>query len=58
MQIDISKTNYRQLLSLIDKACSLIKAQNPKPREYNVARQLYLIKKQIEKKNALDKGKT
>lgn len=51
MQIEISKTNYKQLLSLIDKACSVIKAQNPKPKEYNIARQLYLVKKQIEKKN-------
>ena len=51
MQIDISKTNYRQLLSLIDKAVTIIRASNPTNREYNVARQLYLIKKQIEKKN-------
>lgn len=51
MQIELSKTNYNQLMSLIDKAVVIIKASKPKPREYNVARQLYLIKKQIEKRN-------
>lgn len=51
MEIPISKTNFEKMMILIDKACSIIKAGNPKPREYNVARQLYLIKRKVEKKN-------
>ena len=51
MQIEISKTNFEKMMSLIDKACTIIKSGNPKPKDYNVARQLYLVKKQIEKKN-------
>lgn len=51
MQIDISKTNYVKMMSLIDKAVNIIRASNPSTKDYNVARQLYLVKKQIEKKN-------
>ena len=51
MEIHISKTNFEKMMILIDKACTIIKSGNPKPKEYNVARQLYQIKKQIEKKN-------
>lgn len=51
MQMEISKTDFEKMMSLIDKACTIIKSGNPKPKDYNVARQLYLVKKQIEKKN-------
>lgn len=51
MEIPISKTNFEKMMILIDKACNIIKAGNPKPREYNVARRLYLIKRQLEKKH-------
>lgn len=51
MEIPISKTDFEKMMILVDKACSIIKAGNPKPREYNVARQLYLIKRKVEKKN-------
>ena len=51
MQMEISKTDFEKMMSLIDNACTIIKSGNPKPKDYNVARQLYLVKKQIEKKN-------
>lgn len=51
MQMEISKTDFEKMISLIDKACNIIKSGNPKPKEYNVARQLYLIKKKLERKN-------
>ncbi len=51
MQMEISKTDFEKMMSLIDKACTIIKSGNPKPKEYNVARQLYLIKKKLERKN-------
>lgn len=51
MDLKISKSNYMQLLSLIDKACNIIKSKEPPPREYNVARQLGNIKKHIIKQN-------
>ena len=47
----ISKTNYESMMKLVDRAIEIIKASKPKPRDYNVARQLYIIKKKIEKKN-------
>lgn len=51
MQMEISKSDFEKMISLIDKACTIIKSGNPKPKEYNVARQLYLIKKKLERKN-------
>ena len=55
MQIEVSKTNYELLMSLIDKSVSIIQQNNPSRREYNVARRLRLTKntivRQIEKRN-------
>lgn len=51
MQIEISKTDYKSMMVLIDKAVSIIKSDNPKPRDYNVARQLGILKKKLEKRN-------
>lgn len=51
MQIEISNTDYKQLMSLVDKAVTIIKADNRKPRNYNVARQLGILKRKIEKRN-------
>ena len=51
MEIPISKTDFEKLMLLVDKACTIIKSGNPKPKEYNVARQLYLIKRKVERKN-------
>ena len=51
MQIEISKTDYKQLTSLIDKAVAIIKSDNPKPRNYNVARQLGILNRKIVKRN-------
>lgn len=51
IELSISKTNYEKMMTLIGTACEIIKASNPKPRDYNVARQLYLLKRQIEKQN-------
>lgn len=53
MQIEISKTDYKQLTSLIDKAVTIIKSDSRKPREYNVARQLGILKRKIEKRNTI-----
>lgn len=57
MLIDISKTNYNQMMTLIEKACTIIKASNPKPKEYNVARQLCIVKRQIERQIEKKNGK-
>ena len=55
MQIELSKTNYELLMSLIDKSITIIQQKNPSTREYNVARRLRLTKntivRQIEKQN-------
>lgn len=50
MEIPISKTDYEKMMSLIDKACTIIKSGNPTTKEYNVARQLWLIKKKLDKR--------
>jgi len=51
MKIEISKTNYELLMKLIDKAVEVIRQKQPTPREYNVARRLYQVKKLITKTN-------
>jgi len=55
MQLEISRTNYETLMTLIDKAAAIIKQNNPSNREYNVARRLLQTKRniirQIEKRN-------
>ena len=51
--MEISKTDLKMLLFLMDKACVIIKAKDPPPKEYNVARQLWLLRRKFEKKNKL-----
>ena len=51
MQIEISKTDYKSMMTLIDKAVVIIKSDTRKPREYNVARQLGILKRKVEKRN-------
>ena len=51
MQIDISKTDYGNLLSLIDKVCETVQRGDASLRDYNNARRLRLIKKKIIRKN-------
>ena len=55
MQIEISKTNFDMLMSLIDKSVTIIQQKNPTTKEYNVARQLRQTKskvlRQIERQN-------
>lgn len=52
MDINISKSDYKSLLSLIDKSVAIIKTKTSSTRDYNVARQLGNIKKKIERNNA------
>jgi hypothetical protein len=47
MEIYISKTNYKLLCELIDKAVAIIQQGNPSNREYNIARRLRLTKNAI-----------
>lgn len=55
MQIELSKTNYELLMTLIDKSVNIIQQKNPSTKEYNVARRLRMTKntivRQIEKQN-------
>lgn len=55
MQIEISKTNYKLLCELIDKAVVIIQQGNTSNREYNIARRLRLTKnaivRQVDKRN-------
>ena len=55
MEINISKTNYKLLCELIDKAVVIIQQRNSSNREYNIARRLRLMKnaivRQVEKCN-------
>ena len=55
MEINISKTNYKLLCELIDKAVVIIQQGNTSNREYNIARRLRLTKnaivRQVEKGN-------
>lgn len=49
--MNISKSDYQALLSLIERAIVIIKSKQPTTREYNVARQLGNIKRKVERKN-------
>lgn len=49
--VEISKSDYKQLISLMGRAAAIIKDGTPKPSEYNVARQLGQLKKKFEKRN-------
>jgi len=55
MEINISKTNYKLLCELIDKAVVIIQQGNTSNREYNIARRLRLTKnaivRQVDKRN-------
>ncbi len=47
MQIEISKTNYDLLMTLIDKSVAIIQHSNPTNKDYNVARRLRQTKNVI-----------
>jgi hypothetical protein len=51
MPVEISKSDFKQLVSLIGRAAAIIKDGSPTPRDYNVARQLGQLKKKFEKRN-------
>lgn len=53
MQINISKTDYASLLTLIDRCTAIVQAESPSLRDYNAARRLRLIKKKIERRNKI-----
>ena len=57
MQIDVSKTNWDSMMSLIDKAVTIIQQGNPTNKEYNVARQLRQTKKSIIRKLEKQNGR-
>ena len=58
MQIEVSKTNWDLMMSLIDKAVTIIQQSNPTNKEYNVARQLRQTKKSIIRKFEKQNGRT
>jgi len=58
MQIEISKTNYDLLMSLIDKSVAIIQQKNPTTKEYNVARLLKQTKCKIIRKIEKTNGRT
>lgn len=47
MKVEVSKTNWNKLMSLIDKSVDIIKASNPSNSDYNTARMLLNTKKAI-----------
>lgn len=49
--MEISKTDFSMLMSLIGRAIAIIKELDPTPKEYNVARQLGNLKKKLERRN-------
>jgi len=53
MPVEISNSDFKQLMSLMGRAAAIIKDGSPKPRDYNVARQLGLLKKKFEKRNVV-----
>ena len=53
MPVEISNSDFKQLMSLMGRAVTIIKDGSPKPRDYNVARQLGLLKKKFEKRNVV-----
>jgi hypothetical protein len=57
MYIEISKSDFKALMSLTEKAISIIKSGSPPPREYNVARQLGLLKRKINRRNNIINSK-
>jgi hypothetical protein len=57
MQIEISKTNYELLMTLIDKSVAIIQQKSPTTKEYNVARLLRQTKCKIIRKIEKSNGK-
>ena len=57
MQLEISKTNFELMMSLIDKSVTIIQQKNPTTKEYNVARQLRQVKSKILRKIEKSNGK-
>ena len=51
MQLEISKTDYYNLMLLIDKVCQTAQSGKASTKEYNAARRLKIIKKKIERRN-------
>lgn len=51
MQIEVSKTNWENLILLIDKSVSIIQNGNPSCKDYNVARRLRQTKNAIIRQN-------
>lgn len=47
MKVEISKTNWNKLMSLIDKSVDIIRAGSPNNKDYNTARMLAMTKKAI-----------
>ena len=52
MKIEISKSDYDDLMSLIDRAVNIIYSRRPPDREYNVARRLRNVRRRIERRNS------
>jgi len=48
--IELSKTNVRDLMILLQKGADIIYSHNPTPREQNVARKMRLMRGSIERK--------
>lgn len=57
MRIEISKTDYTNLLDLATKASNIIKGTQCSNREYNVARRLQLTVNAIIRKEQKRNGK-
>ncbi len=57
MQIEVSKTDWCTLLTLIDKAVVVIQGLQPSTREYNIARRLRRLKNDIVRKNEKKQSK-
>ncbi len=51
MKIEVSKTDWSTLLTLIDKAVAIIQGASPRCRDYNIARRLRNVKNDIVRKN-------
>ena len=51
MKIEISKTDFKALVALVDKCYAIIQSKQPSVREYNSARLLRQVKKGIIRKN-------
>ena len=45
----IANTDYKEIMSLMERAIGIIRKKDPTTREYNVARRMFIISKKLKR---------